>query len=131
MRKQFTQQLMASLKAHKFTKGSITYFIKLRDVYDNGTDYTIGSAMGITKLGDNEEITADDVSLEVGDGIKNGQLARLRLSYDDTTDNNKSKTASIICPIDKAASAVVALLSKTYKGSDIKSAAVPRRRRLG
>lgn len=51
---------MASLKAHKFTKGSITYFIKLPDVYDNGSEYTIGSAMGISKLSGDEEITAKD-----------------------------------------------------------------------
>lgn len=122
---------MASLKAHKFKKGNITYFIKLPDVYDNGAEYNIGSAMGITKLNGTEEITAEDVSLEVGDGIKNGQLVRLRLSYEDTTDNNRRKTANVICPIDKAAGAVVALLAKTYKSSDVKSAAVPRRRRLG
>ena len=122
---------MPSLKAHKFKKGNITYFIKLPDVYDNGAAYNIGSAMGISKLAGTEEITADDVSLEVGDGLKNGQLARLRVSYKDTSDNNKSKSASVICPIDKAAGAVVALLAKKYKNSDIKSAAVPRRRRLG
>ena len=122
---------MASLKAHKFTKGSTTYFIKLPDIYDNGAGYNIGSAMGISKLSGTEEVTAADVSLEVGDGIKNGQLIRMRIGYNDTTDNNKRKSARVICPIDKAAGAVVSLLSKSYKGSDIKSAAVPRRRRLG
>lgn len=121
---------MASLKAHKFTRNGITYFIKLPDVYDNGAEYTIGSAMGISKLTGNEEITANDISLEVGDGIKNGQLVRMRVSYDDATDSGKSKTAKIICPIDKAAAAVVAVLAKNYKGSDIKSAGIPRRRRL-
>ena len=122
---------MASLKPHKFTSNGTTYFIKLPDVYDNGGEYNIGSAMGISKLGANEEITANDISLEVGDGIKNGQLIRLRLSYNDSTDNNKSKTAKVVCPIDKASSAIVALLAKNYKGSDVKGAAVPRRRRLG
>lgn len=122
---------MAGLEPHKFTVRGKDYFVRLPDVYDNGADYTIGSALKISKLADNATIPDNADTIEVGDGIKNGQLIRLRLSYKDVTDNNKSKSASIICPIDQASTAKAGLMARKYKGSKVTSAAVPRRRRLG
>ena len=122
---------MAALVPHKLEINNKTYYAKLPDVYDNGADYNIGSALGISRLGDTEEIDATADTIEIGDGIKTGKLMRIRISYQDATDNNKSKSSQVVCPVDKAKTAITAVLSKTYKASNIKSAGIPRRRRLG
>lgn len=122
---------MASLKPHKFTQNGRVEYANLPDVYDNGADYTIGSAMGISRLTGDDEIPAGVNTVEVGAGIKNGIFVRLRLGYNDTTDNNKRKAATVVCPISYASAAIAGVRAKKYKGSDVQSAAVPRRRRLG
>lgn len=122
---------MASLEPHKFTQNGKTEYVNLPDVYDNGAEYTIGGALGISKLKESDEIPAGTNTVEVGQGIKNGIFVRMRVSYIDSTDNNKRKSASIICPMEKASGAIAGLRAKKYKGSKVTSAAVPRRRRLG
>ena len=37
----------------------------------------------------------------------------------------------IVCPMERASGAIAGLRAKNYKGSEVASAAVPRRRRLG
>lgn len=122
---------MASLKPHKFTQNGKVEYANLPDVYDNGAEYTIGSAIGISKLTANDEIPAGTNTVEVGSGIKNGIFVRMRVSYNDVTDTNKRKSAMIVCPMERASGAIAGLRAKKYKGSDVASAAVPRRRRLG
>lgn len=122
---------MPALKPHKFTRGNITYLIKLPDVYDKGSEYDIGSAMGISALGDDYEVSADDVTLEISQGMKAGILMRMRVTYQDTTNNGKTKSAKVVCPVEKAATAITTLLSKKYDSGNVTGAGVPRRRRLG
>lgn len=122
---------MPSLKPHKFTQNGRTEYANLPDVYDNGNAYTIGSAIGISKLTGDDDIPAGTNTIEVSSGIKNGIFIRMRISYKDTSDNNKRKSATIICPMERASGAIAGLRAKKYKNSDVDSASVPRRRRLG
>lgn len=117
---------------HTFKIGIKEYLIALPDYYDGnggGGVSNIGSAMGISKIFPETEIDPDKYdTVTVSDGLKNGVLVRLRISYDDGT---KNKSARIICPVDKAKVAICALLGKIYKGKIVVSAGIPRRRRLG
>ena len=124
--------MVQKLFNHEFAIGSKKYLVVLPDYYQgNGGGGTgnIGSAMGITKIDPATEINPDDYdSLTIGEGLKAGMLLRMRISYEDGT---KTKSARIVCPIDKAKAAKASLLGKTYKGKNIISAGIPRRRRLG
>lgn len=122
---------MAGLVPHEIAIGSRKYYIKLPDRYDNGATSNIGSALGIKKLPENTEVDADTDTLEVGTGLRLGKLMRIRISYEDPANANRTKSAQVLCPIDKAAGAITAILSKKYNGGDVTGAGIPRRRRLG
>lgn len=122
---------MPALVPHKIVINSKDYYIKLPDFYDDGDNSNIGSAMSITKLTADDEIGADEDTIQVGDSIKTGKLLRLRLTYKDSENGNVSRSAQVICPVDKAKSAITAVLTKKYRGGNITAAGVPRRRRLG
>jgi hypothetical protein len=91
------------------------------DVYSD-----IGSVVGVTKLGNAD--TVDSLG-RVGDMIRQGQVMRLRIRYEDT--DGEMASAFIICDLDKAPSAIAALRNKSFQGGTIKSANIMRRRRLG
>jgi len=113
---------------HKFTIGTQTFAVKVADVYEsNGSN--IGSAVGLDKVGVGNELPDDVTEISISDGLKNGKLARLRLSVKNGT-TGKVKSARIVCPINKIAMAKGNLLDKTYLGENITSAGVPRRRQL-
>ena len=119
------------LVTHYFTDGSIRYILQLPDVYAS-TGSTIGAAMGITKAPTSFEPDDNDVGLLVSEGLKNGRLIRLRLSYRQTVNGrNITKSARIICPTSKVDTALPSLKNKTYKSFNITGAGIPRRRRLG
>lgn len=123
---------MAALRPHVFTVGAKKYFIRLPDVYDNGADYTVGSAFGISKLTGDIEVSDDDDRMEVSDGLKNGKLIRVRISYKKTVNGvTRTKTARLVCPINKAAAGIAAVQAKKYAGVDVTTSGIPRRRRLG
>lgn len=114
---------MAELFPHKFTLDSKQYVVLLPDVYEG-----IGQAVGLSKVGATESID-DAIRIGLADGLRYGQLFRLRVTYRGTT--GKSKSARIVCPADKAKTAIGTLIGKSYSGSTIRGAGVPRRRRLG
>lgn len=122
---------MTVLASHEVKIGSRTYFIKLPNRYDNGGTSNIGSVLGIKRLSEDTEISADTDTLEVSAGLRLGKLMRIRISYEDPANANQKKSAQILCPVEKAAGAITALLSKKYNGGEITSAGIPRRRRLG
>jgi|GEM_PF-6256368 len=113
---------------HKITIAGNTASIVLGDVYDNGGDSNIGSVLGISKLGDDEQLPDGTFPIEIGAGLNKGLLARLAIRYQ--TGTSAIKTARIVCPIDKAYTAVTALIGKNYRGGTVRSVSVPQRRRL-
>ncbi|WP_157072168.1 hypothetical protein [Picosynechococcus sp. PCC 73109] len=98
--------------------------IWLPDVYDG-----IGSAVGITEI--TPEQAADITnSMGVSEGLKDGQLVRLRLTVRDAT-TGRSKSARVLCSVTEVRTAISRLPGLTYRGNAVRSAGVPRRRRLG
>lgn len=88
---------------------------------------SIGPTVGVTVLADADKI---DALSTVGNLFRTGQAIRLKVRY--KTEDDEIKTSSIVCDIDKAASAIPALRGMAFKeGSTIQSASIPRRRRLG
>jgi hypothetical protein len=123
---------MAALRPHKFTIGTRDYFLRLPDVYDNGADFTVGSAFGISKVEGDVEIKEEDERITVSDGLKNGRLVRIRVSYKETVAGViRTKSARLVCPINKAGAGLVAAESKKIHGKEISTVGIPRRRRLG
>jgi hypothetical protein len=123
---------MPALKPHKFTANARTYYVKLPDVYDNAS-YTIGKAFGLTKVTADAAVEDDDgEGISVSEGLMTGKLVRIRLSYIvGTGATAKRRTAKVVCPIGTASKGIVKVLSEQYKGIEIASAGIPRRRRLG
>lgn len=122
---------MALLVPHTFTENSITYILKLPDVYASQNS-TIASALGLTRRNPtNFEPGENDAYLPVGQGLQIGKLLKLRLSYRATV-NGKivTKSTRVVCPVSKLDTALAALLGKTYKGNNITGVGIPRRRRL-
>lgn len=90
---------------------------------DNYSD--IGPVVGVAKLADADRV---DAVSTVGNLFKSGQAVRLKVRFRVGTQYN---VGSIVCDIDKAPSAIGGLIGKTYRGGEITSASIPRRRRLG
>ncbi len=90
------------------------------DVYSE-----IGAVLGVTKLADAD--TADMNS--VSNLIRYGKMMRLRVRYEDADGDMAS--ATVLCDIDKAPTAIAGLRGKSFKGGTIRSANIIRRRRLG
>lgn len=61
------------LKPHKFTEDSITYLVRLPDIYD-GNGSNIGTALGISVLNDDYEPASTDQQISVSEGQKQGRL---------------------------------------------------------
>jgi len=122
---------MAFLVPHTFQEGSITYILKLPDVYASDNS-TIASALGLTRKDPKDfEPGDDDVWMPVSEGLKTGKLIRIRLSYRFAkTGKTVTKSARVVCPTSKVDTAMAGLLGKTYKGNNVTSAGIPRRRRL-
>jgi hypothetical protein len=114
---------------HKFTMGTQQFAVKLADVYE-GNGSNIGTAVGLDRVTTGNELDDDVTEISISDGLKNGKLARLRLSIKNGT-TGRVTSARIVCPIDKIARAKGNLLDKTYLNRNITSAGIPRRRRLG
>lgn len=86
---------------------------------------SIGPVVGITKLAAGDHV---DAMSTVGNLFKSGTALRMKIRY---KAGSSTKTASIVCDINKAASAVGGLIGTSYKGGTVSSASLPRRRRLG
>ncbi|NJO98672.1 MAG: hypothetical protein HC764_23940 [Pleurocapsa sp. CRU_1_2] len=123
---------MPTLRPHKFIDGTKTYYVKLPDVYDNAS-HTIGNAFGLKLVtADTASEDEDGDGITVSEGLLTGKLIRVRLSYIVGTGlTAKRRTARVVCPIGVASKAIVKVLSEKYKGIEISSAGIPRRRRLG
>lgn len=119
------------LHPHYFTEGGIRYILELPDVYGNSGS-TIGQAFGITRAQDTDsapfEPAENDVGLSVSDGMKNGKLVRIRISY---LDNTTRRTARVICPASRVDTGIRTVKAKTYKNGKVLGAGIPRRRKLG
>jgi hypothetical protein len=102
------------------------FIINLPDVY-LGQSSTFGAVFGLTKLADNFVPDEDDAGITVSEGLKTGKLVRVRLSYKDGT---KFKSARVVCPTARLEAALQSASTRKYKGKDIISAGIPRRRRL-
>lgn len=110
--------------AHKIQIGDTTASIVLADNYDN-SESNIGTSLGISKLGDNDSLPKGTLPIDLSSGLNKGILARLVVRYKPTT--GKAKTGRIICPTDKAYTAVTDLIGKNYRGGKIQSVSVPQR----
>lgn len=123
---------MPALKPHKFKVGTRTYYVKLPDVYNNAS-HTIGNAFGLTLVTADSAVEDEDgEGISVSEGLLTGKLIRIRLSYIVGTGlTAKRRTARVVCPIGEASKGVVKVLSEKYKGIEVSSAGIPRRRRLG
>lgn len=105
---------------HWIQSGTAKIGFAVPDVYSG-----IGPEVGISKLANGDKV---DSVVRVGDAIRQGQILRLRVRY---TAGTEVKSSFILCDIDKAPSAIAGLRGKAYKGGEIKSANIIRRRRLG
>ena len=117
-------------ETHKITINGKMSTIVLRDVYDNGAEYNIGSVIGIEKRGENEALPAGTQPIDISSGLRMGLLARLAIRHKSSAVGDKTKTSRIICPIDKAAGAIGDLIGKTYNGRRVTSVSIPQRKRL-
>jgi hypothetical protein len=111
-------------KWHKVALDGANAKIWLPDVYDG-----VGTALGITEMTPEEAASIQD-SISLSEGLKNGQLIRLRLTVRDAT-TGKSKSARVVCSITEVRTAIANVVGKTYRGNLVRSAGTPRRRRLG
>lgn len=111
---------MADLFVHWVANGAAKIGFLAPDVYG-----AIGPELGVTKLGNADKV---DALVDIGDAIKQGTVMRLRVRY---KVGNVTKSSTVICDIDKAPSAIASLRGKSFKGGEIKSANIMRRRRLG
>lgn len=105
---------------HWIQSGTAKIGFAAPDVYSD-----IGPVVGVSKLADEDTV---DAMVRVGDAIRQGQVMRLRVRYEE---GDEVKSSFILCDIDKAATAIAGLRGKSYKGGEIKSANIIRRRRLG
>jgi hypothetical protein len=115
------------LMAHNFTHKSQTFNCIVPDVYggSGALASNIESATGLERGGDDNAI----MTVTASDAVKQGILARIRISHVDANDNRKSST--IYVATSKADSAIGAVIGKQYLGRTIKTAGFPRRRNLG
>lgn len=107
---------------HTITVGTQKVVVYLADVYQ-----AIGSVIGVDKLADNAEINSD---AEINDLIKRGQAIRIRVGYGAGTAGSKLKYAYVACDIDNAKN-MGKLIGKPFKGSQIQTVGIRRRKRLG
>lgn len=115
---------------HQFTLDNRKYAITLPNFYDDGSNSNIGEAVGLTKIKDEDDLTGMD-TVTVSEGLLTGKLIRIRIGFSGQNTNNRTKSANIICPIDNAKTAIGTIYKKKYRGNDVVSAGIPRRRRLG
>lgn len=111
---------MADLFVHWVQVGVAKIGFLAPDVYG-----VIGADLGVTKLGNADKV---DALVDIGDAIRQGSIMRLRVRY---KVGNTKKTSTVICDIDKAPSAIASIRTKSFKGGEITSANIMRRRRLG
>lgn len=116
---------MASLEKawHKVVLDGEDAKIWLPDLYEG-----VGTALGITKITNDEAGTIKN-TISVSEGLKAGQIVRLRLSVREAL--GKTKSARVLCSITEVRTAVANVVGKTYRGNQVRSAGIPRRRRLG
>ena len=122
---------MAVLINHKFKVGTKDYTIRLRNVYDNGSTSNVGTVVGITQVDSATGAPDGAETVTVGNSLKYGRLARIRITYKPAGNLAASKSAQILCPIDEVQSSLSNLIGKNYNGGVITAAGIPRRRRLG
>ena len=118
-----TATIAPKLRPHFVLVGATKVGVVLPDVYE-GNGSNIAGIVGVQKVTDTEQ---PDAASSVGNLIKKAQALRIRIRY---VSGTKVKTANLICDIQKATSATVALVGKTFKGGEIKSAYFPRRARV-
>ena len=114
---------------HLITIDGVTNSIILSDYYE-GNGSNIGPSIGIQRVAENGNVPAKTRPIEIGAALKNGLLLRLNIRYTSPTNNNKTKTGRIVCPIDKGYEAVVKLKGKQYRGGVVQSVSVPQKVRF-
>jgi hypothetical protein len=115
------------IRTHFFTDNGTRYILELRDVYDVAGS-NVGGAFGLTRAADTFEPDEDDVGMSVSEGLENGKLARIRVSY--RTSTGRTKSARLVCPTSRLDTAIRAVKTKTYKNGNVVGAGIPRRRKL-
>jgi hypothetical protein len=115
------------IRTHYFTEAGTRYIVELRDVYDVAGS-TVASAFGLTRASDNFAPAEDDVGMSVSQGLENGKLVKVRVSY--RTSAGRTKSARLVCPISRLDTAMRAVKTKTYKNGNVVGAGIPRRRKL-
>jgi hypothetical protein len=119
--------MTAPIRTRTFTENGTRYVLELRDVYDVAGS-TVASAFGLTRAADNFEPEENDVGLSVSQGLENGKLAKIRVSY--RTASGKTRSARLVCPTSRIDTAIRAVKIKTYKNGNVVGAGIPRRREL-
>lgn len=119
-----TTTLQPKPTPHYVTVGTTRIGVVLPDYYE-GNGSNIATIVGVNKVTD---ATPAQASSTVGNLIKKAQALHIKVRYSAGT---KIKTATLLCDISKAATATIALVGKTFRGGEIKSAYFPRRARLG
>ena len=104
---------------HVITSGTTKIGVILADEYGG-----LGTILGIEKTTSSNK---PEVSAEVGNLLRYGQALRIRVTYNVGT---KVKTSQLLCATDKAKTAVVELVGKTFRTSTIKSAGFKRKVRF-
>jgi hypothetical protein len=83
------------IRTHYFTDNGTRYILELRDVYDVAGS-NVGGAFGLTRAADSFEPAENDVGMSVSEGMENGKLARIRVSY--RTSTGRTNDSSLTHP---------------------------------
>lgn len=118
---------MPLLYPHVITVGATKIVIKAPDIYED-----IGTIVGVNKVTAGTASGAD-ASSRASELLRSGQAVKVRVRYGVAvvpgTPAGPTKTADIICDVEKAPTVVNDLLGKSFKGATIRSAVFPRRAR--
>ena len=117
-----------AVRTHLIDIDGVTSSIKLADVYD-ATGSDIGTVIGISRVNSDTVIPANTRPISQKDALRNGLLAKLRIRYSSTTNGGRARYGSIICPIDKAFTAMTQLEGKSYRGGTVTNVSVPQQAR--
>jgi hypothetical protein len=119
-----TAVVRPKLVPHQVLVGATQIGVLVPDVYE-GNGSNIADVVGVQKVAAG---SSPDASSTVANLQRKGQALKMKVRYQSGT---SVKTATIICDVNKAATASVQLVGKTFRGGEIKSAYFPRRARLG
>ena len=116
-------------RMHLVEIDGVTSSVKLADVY-NATGSDIGGVIGISRINNDTNVPANTRPLDLNSAIANGLMVRLNLRYSSTGGTGRTKYGKIVCPIDKAYTAVTQLEGRQYRGGTVTNVSVPQRARF-